>query len=422
MNGKQRIESALSHRTSDRIPVDFGGTAVTGIHVLAVAKLREYFGLEKRPVKVVEPYQMLGEVDDELKDIIAVDTVGITPRNNMFGFPNENWKEFRMPWGQVVLVPKKFNTTREPDGSLLLYPEGDISAPASAKMPATGYFFDAIIRQEPIDDSRLNPEDNLQEFGPITEEDLSHWKAEVEKHKSSGRAIIATFGGTAFGDIALVPALQLKHPKGIRDIAEWYMSTLIRQDYIHAVFERQCEIALKNLASIFTAVGNEVQAVFVCGTDLGTQSSQFCSEETFKELYAPYYRHINNWIHQNTTWKSMKHSCGAVEPFIKHFIDSGFDILNPVQISAAGMKPRRLKDSYGDRIVFWGGGVDTQKVLPFGSPSQVEAQVIENCEVFAKGGGFVFNTVHNIQANVPVENIAAMINALKKFNGQQPAD
>ena len=422
MNGKQRIESALSHRTSDRIPVDFGGTAVTGIHVLVVAKLREYFGLEKRPVKVVEPYQMLGEVDDELKDIIAVDTVGITPRNNMFGFPNENWKEFGMPWGQVVLVPGMFNTTREPDGGLLLYPEGDTSAPASAKMPAVGYFFDAIIRQEAIDDSRLNPEDNLQEFIPISEEDLLHWKAELEKNKESGRGIVATFGGTAFGDIALVPAMQLKHPKGIRDIAEWYVSTLIRRDYIHAVFERQCEIALKNLERIFAVVGNEVETVFVCGTDLGTQSSQFCSEETFEELYAPYYRRVNNWIHRNTTWKSMKHSCGAVEPFIKHFIDSGFDILNPIQISAAGMNPKRLKDLYGDRIVFWGGGVDTQKVLPFGSPSQVEAQVLENCDIFAKNGGFVFNTVHNIQANVPVENVVAMINAVRTFNGQSPVD
>jgi hypothetical protein len=422
MKGKQRLQSALSHRSPDRVPVDFGGTAVTGIHVLAIAGLREYFGLEKLPVKVIEPYQMLSEVDDELKEVIGVDTAGITARNNMFGFPNENSKEFRMPWGQVVLVPEKFNTTREPDASLLLYPEGDTSAPASAKMPAVGYFFYAIIRQEHIDDSRLNPEDNLQEFSPISEEDLLHWRAEVEKHKDSGRGIVASFGGTAFGDIALVPAIQLKHPKGIRDIVEWYVSTLIRQDYIHAVFERQCEVALKNLEKIFDIVGNKVEAVFVCGTDLGTQNSQFCSEKTYEELYAPYYRRVNSWIHQNTTWKSMKHSCGAVEPFIKHFIDSGFDILNPVQVSAAGMNPGRLKDLYGERIVFWGGGVDTQKVLPFGTPQQVEAQVLENCEIFARNGGFVFNTVHNIQANVPVENIVAMVNAVKKFNGQSPLD
>jgi hypothetical protein len=422
MNGKQRLQSALSHRSPDRVPVDFGGTAVTGIHVLAIARLREYFGLEKRPVKVIEPYQMLGEVDDELKEVIGVDTAGITPRNNMFGFPNENWKEFRMPWSQVVLVPEKFNTTREPDASLLLYPEGDTSVSASAKMPAVGYFFDAIIRQEPIDASRLNPEDNLQEFSPISEKDLLHWRTEVEKHKDSGRGIVATFGGTAFGDIALVPAIQLKHPKGIRDIVEWYVSTLVRRDYIHAVFERQCEVALKNLEKIFDIVGNKVEVVFVCGTDLGTQNSQFCSEKTYEELYAPYYRRVNSWIHQNTTWKSMKHSCGAVEPFIKHFIDSGFDILNPVQVSAAGMNPGRLKDLYGERIVFWGGGVDTQKVLPFGTPQQVEAQVLENCEIFARNGGFVFNTVHNIQANVPVENIVAMANAVKKFNGQSPVD
>ncbi len=217
--------------------------------------------------------------------------------------------------------------------------------------------------------------------------------------------VVANFGGTAIGDIALVPGMNLKHPRGIRDVADWYMSTLMRSDYLHQVFEKQTDIALQNLAKAKEASGDVVDVVFICGTDFGTQDSSFCSTEAFDELYAPYYKKINSWIHENTRWKTFKHSCGAVEPFMEHFIDSGFDIINPVQINAAGMDPMLLKEKYGDRLTFWGGGADTQKVLPFGSPEEVKAHVLKECEIFAPGGGFVFNTVHNIQANVPLSRM-----------------
>jgi uroporphyrinogen-III decarboxylase len=157
--------------------------------------------------------------------------------------------------------------------------------------------------------------------------------------------------------------------------------------------------------------------VFTCGADFGTQDTQFCSRENFRELHFPYYKKINNWIHQNTSWKSFKHSCGAVEPLMQLFIDSGFDIINPVQINARGMDPLKLKEKYGRDLVFWGGGVDTQKVLSFGTEKEVEEQVLRMCEIFSVDGGFVFNTVHNIQATTPVENVIAMINGLRKFQG-----
>lgn len=417
MNSKEVVKKALAHQQTEKIPVDFGGTGVTGIHILAVERLRQHYGLEKRPVKLVEPYQMLGEVDEELKEIMGVDTVGIGSKYSMFGFPMENYKEFRTWWGQEILVPEKFNTTVDEDGGLLIYPQGDTSAKPSGKMPSNGYFFDAIVRQDHFDENNLDVNDNLEEFGHISQEDLDYWKREIDRVKDCGRAVVAGFGGTGFGDIALVPGLNLKDPRGIRDVAEWYMSTVMRQDYIHAIFERQCEIALDNLAKIFTVVGNHVDVVFICGTDFGTQDSQFCSGATFDSLYAPYYKRINDWIHKNTEWKCFKHSCGAVRPLIPNIIESGFDILNPVQINAAGMEPKELKKLYGDKLTFWGGGVDTQKVLPFGTPQQVADQVKRNCEIFAENGGFVFNTVHNIQANVPVENIVAMIDALNEVSG-----
>jgi len=418
MTSKERLQTTLSHQQTDKIVVDFGATSVTGIHVLAVKKLREYYGLENKPVKVTEPYQMLGEIDDELMEVMGVDVIGISPGKNMFGFPNRNYKLFKTFWDQEVLVPELFNTSIDEKGDLLLYPEGDMTAPPSGKMPKSGFFFDSIIRQKPFEEKNLKVDDNLEEFQVYSEEDIQYWKEQKQVTQQTNKGIILNPGGTAFGDISNVPGPGLKYPRGIRDIEEWYLSTLIRQDFIHALFERQSENALKNLKTIFDIIGNNIESIFICGTDFGTQDSTFCSEEAFSELYKPYYRKLNDWIHANTTWKTFKHSCGAVEPFMKLFIDAGFDIVNPVQINAKGMDPQKLKDNYGDKITFWGGGVDTQKVLPFGTPAEVKKQVIQQCEILSKNGGFVFNTVHNIQANIPVENIIAMLDGIREFNGE----
>ncbi|HJN89884.1 MAG TPA: methyltransferase, partial [Verrucomicrobiota bacterium] len=358
----------MAHEDGGRLPMDFGSTAVTGIHASCVEQLREHYDLENRPVKICEPYQMLGEVEEDLAEVMGIDTVGVVPRNTLFGFPNENYKEFLTPWGQVVLVSEHFNTEQKPNGDVYIYPEGDMTVPASGQMPSNGFFFDTIVRQPEIDEDNLNPEDNLEEFGLISEEDLKHYRDELDRLEGDGRAIVATLGGMAFGDIALVPAPFLKHPKGIRDIAEWYISTAARQDYIHEVFSRQCDRALQNLEKLKEVLGDRIDVVFLCGTDFGTQASTFCSPQTFIDLWAPYYRQVNDWIHRNTRWKTFKHSCGAVETFMENFINVGFDIINPVQCSAAGMEPRQLKEKYGDRLVFWGGGIDTQKTMPFGTP------------------------------------------------------
>ncbi len=417
MNSKERVLASLNHQQPDRIAVDFGGTPVTGIHVLAIENIRKHYGLEQKPIRVTEPYQMLGEIDDELMEILGIDVIGLSPGDNMFGIKNHGeLKEFKTFWDQTVLLPKDFNTTIDANGDLLIYPKGDTSVPPSGKMPKTSYFFDAINRQQPIDESKLDPADNLEEFDPISDEDLAYWKQEVDKVKNSNKAIIANMGGTAFGDIALVPGLNLLNPKGIRDVAEWYMSVIMRPDYIHEVFEKQSDIAIGNLQKFYNTVGNDIDALFMCGTDFGTQDSQFCGIDTLEEMYLPYYKKLNDWIHANTSWKTFKHSCGAIEPFINTFIEAGFDIINPVQINAKGMEPQHLKDTYGERITFWGGGVDTQKVLSFGSPEDVKKQVQKQCEILSVNGGFVFNTVHNTQANVPIENIVAMIDTVKGFN------
>jgi len=412
---RHNFRETINHRQPEKVVVDFGSTSVTGIHVLIVEKLREYYGLEKRPVRVFEPYQMLGEIDDELIREMGIDVLGIFGENNMFGIRNTGWKVHKTPWGQEVMFPGEFNYSFSAGGDILIHPGGDTSVPPCAVMPGSGYFFDALNRQGPIDESALRVEDNLEEFTEISDHDLQYWKKQAESVSNAGKGIVASLGGTALGDIALVPGLQLKEPKGIRGVEEWYISTVMREDFVKEIFDRQSDIALKNLEKINNAAGNLIDVVFVCGTDFGTQNSTFCSPETFARVWMPYYQKINNWIHQNTGWKTFKHSCGSIDSLMELFIESGFDIINPVQINAAGMDPVMLKKNYGSRITFWGGGVDTQKTFPFGTPAQVKDQVKRQCDILNKDGGFVFNTVHNIQANVPFENVVAMLEALKEL-------
>ena len=421
LSSRQRVEMAFAHLEADVVPLDLGGCGTTGIQASALYRLRQALGLDAAgtPVKVTEPFQMLGKIGPDLIDALGIDVVGVGTATNLFGFKNEDWKPWALFDGTPVLVPQKFNTdtSADPDGGLLMYPEGDTSVPASARMPKGGFYFDALDRQGPIDDDHLDPHDNLEEFGPISAENIQHITFEVERLFPTGKALFGKFGGTSFGDVALVPAMSLKFVKGIRDVEEWYVSLSLRRDYIYDVFEHQCDIALANLARIHEAVGDKLTAVFVTGTDFGGQQSPLISPRTYRELFKPFHVRVNEWVHSHTGWKSFIHSCGSIWRLLDDILDAGFDALNPVQTSAADMAPESLKQRYGGRVTFWGGGVDTQRVLPFGQPDEVRAMVHERMLTFGRGGGFVFNTVHNVQAGVPTENLVALYQAVNDYRG-----
>jgi hypothetical protein len=412
---KEIVLQSLNHKQTERIAVDFGATSVTGIHCRIVGELRRHYGLENKPVRIIEPFQMLGEVDDELGKILGIDVVGVWGRENMFAIDETRVHEQITPWGQSVLIAEGIDLTPDKKGDIHIYPKGDRNFPPSAIMPDGCFFVNAIERGGVVDDENLSVDDNLEEFGYLKDEDLAHFEREAIKAAATGKAVIAGFGGTALGDIAFVPGMGLKQPKGVRAVAEWYMSTILRPDYIHQIFEKQTDIAIENYKKLWEKVGNKVDAVFTCGTDFGTQTSQFCSNETFSELWLPYYKRMNDWIHQNTSWKIFKHCCGSIIPVIPLFIEAGFDILNPVQINAKDMDSQRLKSEFGDYLTFWGGGIDTQKILPTATPAKVREHVLGQCEIFGKNGGFVFNTIHNIQANVPLENVVAMIETVREI-------
>ncbi len=415
MNSKERLAATLDHRQPDRVCVDFGGTWISGIHASIVHQLKQrLIGPAAAPTRVHEPYQMLAEVDAELRAALGVDVIGVWPRKNIFGYAAVDWKPFTLFDGTPCQVPGGFNVTPAADGGWLMYPEGDVTAPPSAHMPEGGYFFDTLIRQEPVDEDHLNPEDNLEEYGLLTAEDIAHYQAQVnwlDQH-ATGTGVVLLAPGTAFGDIALVPAPFLRHPKGIRDISQWYMTTAARPDFVHAVFERQCEYAVKNLETLIGMFGERVQAVVTTGTDFGTQSGLFISTASYRNLFKPYHRRLNDLIHGKSKWKTFIHSCGAVAPLIPEFIEAGFDILNPVQCSAAGMDPVRLKQTFGRDLTFWGGCVNTQHTM-YQTPEAVYREVRERIDIFNRDGGFVCNAVHNVQGNSPIENVLAMFKAIR---------
>jgi hypothetical protein len=417
MTSRERIRATLDHREPDRLPVDFGGGMQTGMAASVVCALRQALGLDRpgTPVRVIEPYQMLGEIAPDLQAALGLDAVSLAGTGTMFGFPLDGWKEWRMPDGTPVLVPGGFNTSPEPNGDLLQYPEGDRSCAPCARMPAGGHFFDAIIRQEPVDETALKVEDNLEEFQPVSDAALARYAREAERLRATGRAVFATFGGLTFGDVALVPAPWLRDPKGIRDVEEWYISTATRPEFVRAVFDRQAGIAVANLERLNAAVGDRIDVIQTNGTDFGTQCGPFLSPARYRDLFLPFQKRVNGWIHAHTPWKTFMHCCGGVEPLLDLIVEAEFDILNPVQCSAAGMEPAALKRRFGSRLVFWGGGVDTQKTLPFGTPAQVREEVASRIETFAPGGGYVFNTVHNIVAGTPVANVLAMFETVKRY-------
>ena len=418
MNGRERFAATLNHIQPDRVPVDIGACGQTGISASTLYKLREALSLPLKPVKIIEPFQMLGEVDEDLQRMFGVDIVGLWNAGTMLGYKNENWKPWTMRDGTPVLMAGGFECDIDEKGDVWAYPGGNRNCKYSLHMPNDGFFFDNILRPSEFDEDNLKPLDDFKDdFKVASEEDAKYWE-EISKKlfEETDYGIMGNLGGAGLGDVALIPGPSLENPKGIRTIEDWLMAHILYPDYIREIFDYQTGIMLKNLEIYRQAVGNRIQAIWVSGTDFGTQNSCFTSIEVFRDLYKPFYEKINNWIHENTEWKTFYHTCGAIEPLISDLIEAGVDILNPVQCSAKGMEARFLKEKYGNKIVFWGGGVDTQRVLPYGTTEEVTVQVKERIDIFFRDGGYVFAPIHNIVAKVPPENIIAMYKACGNLN------
>ncbi len=410
MTSRDRLQAALNHKATDRPPVDLGATAVTGIAAAALYRLRAAIGLGDRPVRVHEPFQILGMVEDADRTALGIDVAGIFGPGNFFGYETKGWKPWMAPGPTPVLVGSGFEVTVDEKGDTLIYPKGDRTLPPSGRLPKGGWYFDGIVRQEPVDEDRLDGRaDFAEQFKVLEAGDIEHYRVQAERlYRETDCGLILNFGGAGLGDVAFLPGTALARTPGIRSVEDWYMAHVLHPEYIHDVYSMQEAASIQSLALLWEAVGSRAEAVFVSGTDFGTQRSEFMSPDMFREFYRPHFERINRWIHDHTTWKTFYHSCGSIRNLLDDFVGMGVDILNPVQCSATGMEPAALKAKYGDRLVFWGGVADTQKTLPFGTPEEVEAEVRERIRILGAGGGYVANPIHNVQGPTPVENLLAM--------------
>jgi hypothetical protein len=404
----------LNHKQPDRTALDLGATTQTGMNASTLYKLRAALGLEQHPIKIIEPYQMLGEVEPDLAELLEVDGSGIYNYYNMLGYANDDWKPWQMPDGTPVLMGGSFEyETEEGSGNILVFPGRDRHQQPSCVMPAGGSFFDNIERCKSYDEELLDGRKDFKDDFTVADDiTAKRWEQDSRfLYENTEFSLVGILGGGSFGDVSIIPGPSVKDPKGVRTVEGWLMAHALYPDYIREIFSYQKEVMLKNLEIYKQAVGDRIQTIWVSGTDLGTQNGTFIAPSQFRELYKPFFKEVNDWIHHNTSWKIFYHTCGCITPLLDDLAEIGVDCLNPVQISAMenmGMTAKKLKAEYGDKFVFWGGGVDTQRVLPFGTPDEVREQTKERVEIFSKGGGFVFSTIHNVVSNVPVENVIAM--------------
>lgn len=417
MNSRERVLKSINHEQADKIPIDLGATGQTGISASTLYKFRKALNLPDKRIKVIEPYQILGDVEEDVQKAIGGDVVGLWTPENFMGTRNVNWKNWDMPDGTPTYMSGDFNYKVDSMGNVLAYPQGDIGCDPSMILAAGGSFFNSIDRVAHMNEADLNAKRDFKDDFSVYSEETAKYLEQQSKllYEGTEYAIVGNFGGGGFGDVAAVPGHFLKNPKGVRHIDDWMMCHLLYPDYIKEVFDMQVETALKNLEIYKEAVGNRIQIITISGTDFGTQNGEFMSVDTYRHLYKPYHKVINDWVHKNTNWKTFYHTCGSVVNLLDDFVDVGVDILNPVQCSAKGMSPKMLKEKYGDQLVFWGGGVDTQHTLPFGTSDEVVKEVNERLDVFGKSGGFVFNTIHNIVAQTPVENLKVMYETVNKW-------
>lgn len=418
MTSRERVALVLEHKEQDRVPVDLGGSRATGIMASAYDKFKKHLGVNTGTNYVYDMKQMLAMVEEPVLERLGIDVVPLFrekyPPYPISPYPG-GWKEWRLFDGTEVKIPSNYTTKEDGKGSLILVDEkGNVVG----NMPRDGYYFDYPRPGTNPWGKTECKKPSLGEYHPsrsFSEEELRCLQKEVDRlFQNTDYAILADSGFLGLGDGSFRAGTNL-YDIGYTD---WMIMLLTESEYVREVLEKTTEYWIENLKLYYQAVGDKICAL-AFADDLGTQEAELMNPELFKELIAPYYQKVWDWVHENTKWKVFLHSCGSIYHLIPTLIDCGLDILNPVQCSAENMEPEKLKREFGDRLVFWGGGCDTQKTLPFSKPEEVKEEVEERIKIFAPGGGFIFNPGHNIQQGTPPENIVAMFEAVSEF-GRYP--
>ena len=407
MTSRERVRMAVCFEEPDRVPIDVGGTKVTGICIDAYVDLLKHLGLDSELPTVYEQFGMLARVEEPVRRRLYSDVIELENPSEAWGLENKDWKRWRTGVGNDVLMPGSFDPIRGPDGYLYIR---DSEGMDLAYMPAGGLYFERACQTTMSDQITRTDPDKWKKSLPLYSDEHLAILAENARylHENTEYSIHGGFLKGGLGSNGIF---------GGHTISDWLCVLASDRDYAAAILRATAERAVENLELYIQAVGDYIDTVFISGTDFGTQKGELFNPEIFRDLYVPNYKFINDYVHANCGAKTFYHSCGSVLGMMDYFIEAGFDIINPVQTSAANMDPVELRSRFGGRIVFWGGGIDTQSVLPHGSVDEVRSQVKERIAAFAPGGGFVFTAVHDIQYGVPPRNIVAMADAAREFGG-----
>ncbi len=399
MNHRQRVLTSLRHDEPDRVPIDLGGTVDSTIVAVAYRRLRAELGLDPGVIRVADIYQHTALVEEDVRRALGVDTL-------LVGDQPFAWRKGELPDGSPALFPDRLRPTREKDGSQVVRDEGGIVV---LKMPADGYYFDPV--HSPLADATSISEIDRHLDAIAGYDKPDHMDMRYEQLGERARAlreetdylIVGFFGGHIF-----------QSSQSLRGWETFLLDLLINQAFAEALMDRLVEANIERFQRYAQTVAPYVD-VIQFEDDLGMQDRPLLRPELYRRVVKPYHARLFGYVKSHCDAYLMLHTDGAVAPFIPDFVEMGVDILNPVQISAAGMDPAVLKRDFGDDIVFWGGGCDSQQVLPFGSPQEVNDEVRRRMDELAPGGGFVFAPVHNIQPEVPAKNVVAMYEAAHKY-------
>lgn len=409
ITSRERVLKAFDFKSSDRIPVDFSGHRSSGLSALLYPKLRKALGLKPAPVKVYDPIQQLAILDEDILDTFGVDTIEL---GRGFAQDEKDWHPWVLPDGTECLMPSWINPEKEDKRWVLRSKSGRIIA----QMPDGACFFEQTwypYYEEGADtgDIREAMKESMWHTvaappGPMTdgpegEELLRNTAANLRG--ATDRAIIGLFGGN------LLETGQMLFRND-----QFLLMLAMDPPAVHNFLDRLTEIHLEDLERYLGAVGNNID-IILFGDDLGMQSGPQISPEMYREFFKPRHRMMWKRARELADVKVMLHCCGGVRELLPDLIDAGLDTINPVQITARGMEPEPLKRDFGKEIVIWGGGCDTQQILPNERPEKVYEHVKRQLEIFGPDGGYVFQQVHNILPEVPVENILAMFESVRDF-------
>lgn len=416
MNSRERVLAAIAHKQPDQVPVDLGSTPSSGISAIAYSNLLKAIGRTDLPVQIYDVVQQLAQPDMSIIDRFGVDVLDI---GRAFNTEEKDWHETILANGDKAFYPIHFNPVKQADGSYHCYDED--GKRLLALMPQGATFFDQsyfpYINGFPENYDTLDEEMGRVLWSRYVHSPWDHTQ-DPDFRKTLREKTLQLRASTDKALMIVCGCNLFEWGTFLRRMDNFLMDLLCEPDQVARMLDQLLERHLATLAKVCDSVGDIVDIIRF-GDDLGMTSGPFMDVDTYRSLFKPRHKQLCDYVKTHSQMHTFIHSCGSISSLMPDLIEAGIEIFNPVQTNARQMEPEFLKKEFGQDCTFWGGGVETVGTLNNGTPEQVREQVLERLEIMSAGGGFVFNTVHNILPDVPPQNILAMFDAVKEFNGRK---